>query len=311
MRILNIVACFLALCLPANSTAQHRVFSIGNSLTADMLPTVLDDTQYQIFCGKNLNFILTNPDGHCVNSSTRWSAALTNNQYHYVTVQPFQGTVLNEDIAIIAYWMTLQPEANFIIHSGWSPSETFPTDYAAGNSDNQMRPSPEYIQGIFDGLKVSFPNRTVVQTHANDLLYTIWLDIQRNNKRGEATREFLIPPPFDDFTQLYRDSIHLDHSTGRYLVHQALRYAIRLPIFQRDGFDDLTDEQAEYLDQKIMQVLVIPGDINRDRKVNLLDVAPFVEIIANGEYDITADMNNNGQVELLDISLFIDAVLEL
>ena len=51
---------------------------------------------------------------------------------------------------------------------------------------------------------------------------------------------------------------------------------------------------------------IIPGDVNCDGETNLLDVAPFVNLIASGSYLNKADMNEDGSVDLLDVAPFID-----
>ncbi len=48
------------------------------------------------------------------------------------------------------------------------------------------------------------------------------------------------------------------------------------------------------------------GDINRDGQINLLDVAPFVNLVTTGMYQFEADINGDKVVDLLDISPFID-----
>ena len=50
----------------------------------------------------------------------------------------------------------------------------------------------------------------------------------------------------------------------------------------------------------------IPGDVNGDGVVDLLDVQPFIEAISNGVYDAAADVNGDGADDLLDISPFIE-----
>jgi hypothetical protein len=50
---------------------------------------------------------------------------------------------------------------------------------------------------------------------------------------------------------------------------------------------------------------VILGDVNQDGNVDLLDVAPFVEILTGGVYDVRADMNCDGVVDLLDVESFV------
>ena len=48
------------------------------------------------------------------------------------------------------------------------------------------------------------------------------------------------------------------------------------------------------------------GDVNQDGNVNLLDVAPFVDLITNGGFQTEADISQDGVVNLLDIAPFID-----
>ena len=48
------------------------------------------------------------------------------------------------------------------------------------------------------------------------------------------------------------------------------------------------------------------GDVNQDGVVNLLDVAPFVDLLNSGGYMLQADINCDGAVDLLDVAPFID-----
>lgn len=48
------------------------------------------------------------------------------------------------------------------------------------------------------------------------------------------------------------------------------------------------------------------GDVNGDGSIDLLDVAPFVDAIANGDLIPAADINCDGVVNLLDVGPFID-----
>ena len=50
---------------------------------------------------------------------------------------------------------------------------------------------------------------------------------------------------------------------------------------------------------------VLLGDVNGDGVVNLLDVAPFVEVLADGTFVPEADINQDGAVNLLDVGPFI------
>ena len=48
------------------------------------------------------------------------------------------------------------------------------------------------------------------------------------------------------------------------------------------------------------------GDVNGDGIVNLLDIAPFVNLISSGGFLPAADINGDGSVNLLDIGPFVD-----
>ena len=50
---------------------------------------------------------------------------------------------------------------------------------------------------------------------------------------------------------------------------------------------------------------VFLGDVNRDGSVDLLDVQPFVQLLASDTYQPEADINGDGEVNLLDINGFI------
>lgn len=48
------------------------------------------------------------------------------------------------------------------------------------------------------------------------------------------------------------------------------------------------------------------GDVNQDGQVDLLDVAPFVELLIDGGIQCEADIDQNGELNLLDIQPFVD-----
>jgi hypothetical protein len=61
--------------------------------------------------------------------------------------------------------------------------------------------------------------------------------------------------------------------------------------------------------QGVVVTEVIPGDVNRDSAINLLDVAPFVEALSNGTCEPAADVNLDGSVNLLDVDSFIELLI--
>ena len=54
---------------------------------------------------------------------------------------------------------------------------------------------------------------------------------------------------------------------------------------------------------------IILGDVNCDGEVNLLDVAPFVDLIIGSGFLDKADINGDGSVDLLDVGPFVDLLL--
>ena len=51
------------------------------------------------------------------------------------------------------------------------------------------------------------------------------------------------------------------------------------------------------------------GDVNGDGTIDLLDVAPFVELLVDGGFQIEADINEDGVVDLLDVGPFVDLLM--
>ena len=51
--------------------------------------------------------------------------------------------------------------------------------------------------------------------------------------------------------------------------------------------------------------LVLLGDVNLDGLVNLLDVDPFIDRLASGDFQAEADCNEDKVVNLLDVDPFI------
>lgn len=68
-----------------------------------------------------------------------------------------------------------------------------------------------------------------------------------------------------------------------------------------------TSDVVQVLLNEGCQVLL--GDINGDSVVNLLDVAPFIDLLVNQEFMEEADVNMDGFVNLLDINPFIDLLI--
>ena len=51
---------------------------------------------------------------------------------------------------------------------------------------------------------------------------------------------------------------------------------------------------------------ILIGDTNHDGEVNLLDVAPFVQVLSKAGFLCEADINQDGFVNLLDVEPFVE-----
>ena len=59
------------------------------------------------------------------------------------------------------------------------------------------------------------------------------------------------------------------------------------------------------IDDISLRASLLLGDVNCDGEVNLLDVAPFVEVLSSGDFSFNADINQDGVVDLLDVAPFV------
>jgi len=211
-------------------------YLIGNSLTWDTVPELLDgDVQWHVGCGKSLPYLYAHPENPCVKSSTLWPAALRNKQYDVVSVQPHYGATLKADAETISKWVEMQPEALFVIHTGWAHHARRAQEYESADTSGDMQHSPAYIDALLAELRKRHPRREFRQTHAIDLLAKIADDVAA----GKA--------PLKAVSQLHRDTIHMKLDSGRYLMHNAMRRALGQPASSK-GFEKLDPQLKAYLD---------------------------------------------------------------
>jgi hypothetical protein len=220
----------------AQQTMPEHVYLIGNSLTWDTVPQRLDgDVQWHVDCGVPLPYIYAKPDQPCVKASTIWPKALRDKQYDIVSVQPHYGSTLAQDVETVSAWMKLQPNAVFVIHSGWAKHASQADEFASFTAPAQMVHSPAYIRELIGELQRLHPHREFRQTFAQNLLAQIAEDIAAEQA------------PLNSLQSLYRDPIHLTLAHGRYLAHNAMRHALGQP-FSANGFPQQNPELKQYLD---------------------------------------------------------------
>ena len=202
---------------------EKTVFVVGNSLTWDALPTLLDgEVDHHIYCSRNLEYIRDNPDGHCISTSTPWSTALVDNAYETLLIQPFDGTSLMRDVEIISGWMDMQPDADVLLHTGWAQHDELYEVLALGNPDDMMRPNYEYFEDLVAALERRYPGRKISSTNAFAYLAAIGAD----SARGIG--------PYAQLSDIYRDHIHMTREDGRYLMHNVIRKSLGQE-FSSDG----------------------------------------------------------------------------
>ena len=248
-----LLACVLA-CQPvlSQTATPAKIYLIGNSLTWDTLPGVLEgDVQWHVDCGKNLKFIFENTQQPCVKTSTLWPQALRNKAYDWLCVQPHMGTNLEEDLAAISAWLDLQPQAKLIVHTGWNRSAEFEATYhktleaavaelASPQAPLTMSHAPYYFAALTAKLQARYPQLEIRSTHAIEVLDEIYQDIQAQRA------------PFKSFEELYRDNIHMTVQVGRYLMHNLMRIALDQPISEQ-GFQ-LEPQHKAYLLGKLLAI---------------------------------------------------------
>lgn len=269
-----------------------NIFMIGNSLTWDTLPRNIDsNVKYHIATGKNLKFIFDNPDRITTSNavdSTSWRI-LTEENFDYVVVQPFKGTTLAQDIEIISHWMSLQPNATFIIHTGWNQFALHDSNYFIEQSPENRLRSQDYFLQLLENLTLANPHRVIRTTRALEVLE----NINQETKRGIS--------PFNELSNLYRDNIHMsdlirsDNGAGRYLMHNIMRLALEQPTRNNPrlarGFLLDSPEIKTYLDNHVSSLgIEMVGSNNDDvmTGTSLSDV-----LIGGGGNDILRGRGGN------------------
>lgn len=218
---------------------EPSILLIGNSLTWDTRPGLLDgNVHWHVDCGKPLTYIRDNPEAPCVSTSRLWPLAIKTTQYDFISVQPHGSTTLQEDLDVISGWVSQQPQATFIIHTGWARSDSLTAERNNVDSDGPLSHSNAHFQALIQQLESKHPNTAFRCTNAMNALFEIADDI----KDGQS--------PLKELSDLYRDPIHMKTETGRYLMHNAMRIALKQPP-SAAGFPEISSELKSYLDGKI------------------------------------------------------------
>lgn len=230
-------------------------YLIGNSLTWDTVPSRLAGrARWHVDCGVSLPHIRNHPEKPCVKDSSIWPRALAEGRYQFVSVQPHYGSTLAEDLDAISAWMAMQPDAVFVIHSGWAFHAQLRAEYDNCDIPARMAHNPAYMRALVAELSARHPGREIRQTLAQNFLAQVADDAAA----GRA--------PFRDASELYRDAIHMTHGAGKYLMHNAMRRALGQPR-SAAGFDGVPPATLKYLDSVLALAETTVGDRELLRQV--------------------------------------------
>ena len=87
----------------------------------------------------------------------------------------------------------------------------------------------------------------------------------------------------DGVTELYRDVLNSTY----------------FPLYEDDFRDVIISNYPS----------TMPGDVNSDEVVNILDIVQLANMILSGNYAENADLNNDGEVNILDIVAIVNIIL--
>ncbi|MEM9409627.1 MAG: hypothetical protein AAGA30_00845 [Planctomycetota bacterium] len=111
---------------------------------------------------------------------------------------------------------------------------------------------------------------------------------------------------FDPTTNTLYQAIYTGGGTGSYGTWD-LTSGVFTEILDLPSFLDPIGTGYE-LELAISEGAVLMGDVNCDGSVDLLDVAPFVDLITSGGFSAKADFTGDGMVTLLDVAPFVAAL---
>ena len=61
--------------------------------------------------------------------------------------------------------------------------------------------------------------------------------------------------------------------------------------------------------EEILSEMSVPGDLNNDGVIDVIDIISMIDIILNGEYNSQADILFNGVVDIVDIIQIVNIIL--
>ena len=224
------------------------IFVIGNSLTQDTIPLQYG-ADFHILPNSGLQAIYDSPN-HASNlvGTTQWDTAFAATQYDQVSVQPYKtGAEPNSiatNVTVISNWVTLQPSAQFILHTAWAPFADQDADYSSTDISGGLVWSRMYYEELISQLRTANPSTSFLVNPAINVMESINQDI----KRGIG--------PYTALSDLFRDTLHMGDQGGYYLQHNLMRRTLGASQTTANS-STFSDPIRLYLDEKIRSAVPI------------------------------------------------------
>ena len=106
-------------------------------------------------------------------------------------------------------------------------------------------------------------------------------------------------PIYNQFNGGHRDLVVMDVD-GVTELYRATLNSTYFPLYEDDFRDAIISNYP---------TTTIPGDLNSDDTVNILDIIQLSNMILSGDYSDTADLNGDGVINILDIVAIVNIIL--
>ena len=137
-----------------------NIFLIGNSLTQDTIPHDYA-TAWHIAPSQGLLSIYNNPSANFLAGSTQWDTAFAATQYDLISVQPYpsldEPDAMTASVTVISDWVTLQPNAKFIIHTGWAGYQSHDAFYQSTRITGTLAWNRSFYEELISRLRTANP----------------------------------------------------------------------------------------------------------------------------------------------------------
>jgi len=111
------------------------------------------------------------------------------------------------------------------------------------------------------------------------------------------------------------DPLFVDSENGNYTLQDSSPCIdAGITDIDNDGIDDITDFFGSAPDMGAFEYIgvSIPGDLNNDSILNIIDIIALVNIVINNEpYNAQADLNNDSIINIIDVITLVNIIIDL